>query len=169
MDGLDKYTTDDRFELLSAYVDDEVSIAERKLVESWIDTDPQIRHQYRALASLTRSFQALPTETSSVSVDDTLDAVLKRVEHRPQRLKLAGIGAALAALVGGIGALFVGNLSPQMAFKGSEVKPQSEISATPNQPTQESQGTNDDPVETDSLMLALEAPPVDIPVVSSEF
>ena len=172
MDGLKQYTPTERFELLSAYMDDEVSLEERKLVESWIDTDPGIQRQYRLLLSLGRSFQSLPLNTSSQSVEDTLDAVLKRVDRRPSLRKVAGVSAAIAGAAGALGALLLGDLTPQIAIQdGGNTPSGSEVSLQPNLPfTAPASNSEILPVETESLMLALEAPPVEIlPLEDADF
>ena len=167
MDGLDKLTTDDRFELLSAYVDNELSLAERKQVEQWLESDPEMQRQYRALSALSRSFQSMPAPATSTDTDELLDAVFTKVERKPRLLKKAGIGTAVIAAIGALGALFSGStFSPQMASG-----PEAEVGSTPETSINSVLSTDIVPgdiesVDTDSLMLVLEAPPVDIPVVA---
>lgn len=167
MDGLDKLTTDDRFELLSAYVDNELSVTERKKVEQWLESDPEMQRQYRALSALSRSFQSMPAPATVTDTDELLDAVFTQVERKPRLLKKAGIGAAVIGTLGALGALFSGNtFSPQFANSNSGV------ANNPETPTSSLLSTDIVPgdiesIDTDSLMLVLEAPPVDIPVVDT--
>ena len=166
MDGLDKLTKDDRFELLSAYIDNELSVHERKQVEAWLESDPEMRRQYQSLSALSRSFQAMPVTQSSTSADDLLDAVFTKVDRKPRLLKMAGIGAILVTAIGALGALFGGPiLSPQIANNDTldrapkSTTPVSTVLSTDILPA------DIDAIDTDSLMLVLEASPVDIPVV----
>lgn len=175
MDGLDKLTTDARFELLSAYIDGELSAGERKQVEAWLESDPEMQRQYQTLSSLSRSFQALPTPQSSASADEMLDAVFSKVERQPRALKIAGIGAAVVAVIGALSALFSSTiLSPQMA---SRKAPATSQVASQKTSERSSKSINTmlstdivpadiEAMDTDSLMLVLEAPPVEIPVVA---
>ncbi|MEM9769414.1 MAG: zf-HC2 domain-containing protein, partial [Cyanobacteria bacterium P01_D01_bin.71] len=52
-------TKRDRFELLSAYLDGEVSPDERRLVATWLDKDPEAQCLYRRLLQLRQGFQGL--------------------------------------------------------------------------------------------------------------
>ncbi len=199
MDGLETYTKDERFELLSAYMDNEVSPEERKLVEFWLDTDPEFQRQYQIFMSIGWSLQSFPLNAaSSKSVEDTLDAVFQRVDRRSHRWKVAGIGIAITAGLGALGTVLVGDFSPQIAtrntghqstsdisllkesslkesslkessLKESSLKKSSLKEAFLKEPLQNSQVANSEiqPIETESLMLALEAPPIDIPDVDS--
>ena len=165
MDGLDKLTTDDRFELLSAYVDNELSTEQRKQVEQWLESDPEMQRQYRSLSALSRSFQSMPAPTAATKTDELLDAVFAEVEHKPRILKKVGIGTAVVAALGALGALFSGNtFSPQLA---STSTPESANNSEPTISTVLSADGDIESIDTDSLMLVLDAPPVDIPVVDN--
>lgn len=48
-----------KFELLSAYIDNEVSEEERQEVEGWLNSDPQMRQQYKAQLKLSRAMKSL--------------------------------------------------------------------------------------------------------------
>ena len=167
MDGLDKLQTDGRFELLSAYVDNELSVSERKQVEEWLESDPELRQQYHSMTMLSRAFQTMPAPQSSKSADDLLDAVFTKVERKPRMLKRAGIGTAIVAAIGALGALFSNTaLSPRIAQNASEDRP--EISSINTVMSTDIIPGDIKALDTDSLMLVLEAPPVDIPVVAEK-
>jgi len=51
-------TVDDAFELLSAYLDNEVTVAERCLVEHWLACDPVIRSDYQKQLRLRQAFKS---------------------------------------------------------------------------------------------------------------
>lgn len=54
-------TSAEKFEILSAYLDDEASDEERHLVEQWIEQDPQFRQQYQAQIKLKAAIRRLPS------------------------------------------------------------------------------------------------------------
>lgn len=101
----------DRFELLSAYIDGEVTAPERKQVEEWLATDPAIQRLHTRLLRLRQGFQAVPVPASQQSVQQTVDQVFARVERRPKRALIWG-GAIAALAVGAVGSLFLGEQSP---------------------------------------------------------
>ncbi len=128
----------DRFELLSAYLDGEVTAAERRQVQEWLDTDPQVQQLYNRLLKLRSAFKTV-SAPQQVPVEQTIDAVFDRLDRRPNRMFRWG-GVAIAALfVGALATVFPGrdSFSPQLAS-----------SPTPN---------------SEPLMVALNEPLVNIP------
>ncbi len=90
----------DRFELLSAYIDHEVSADERRQVEAWIAEDPAFAKMHRRMTQLQLGFQQLPAVAPAEHVDVTIAQVLKKVDRsRPNWQVLTGIGGAIAAAV----------------------------------------------------------------------
>jgi anti-sigma factor RsiW len=90
----------DRFELLSAYIDHEVTADERRQVESWIAEDSNFAAMHRRMVKLQRGFQALPTPVATEHVDVTIAQVLKQVDRpRPTWKVFTGVGAIAAAAV----------------------------------------------------------------------
>ena len=57
-------TKRDRFELISAYLDGEVTPAERLLVTNWLAHDPEVQNLYRRLLLLRQAFRTLPSSTA---------------------------------------------------------------------------------------------------------
>lgn len=91
-------TKRDRFELLSAYLDGEVTAAERQQVLQWLETDQTMQCLYARLLKLRRGIQAMPVPPSEVSVEETLASVQARLyQRRPRRSKAVWGGAAIAA------------------------------------------------------------------------
>lgn len=141
MDTLDILKRD-RFELLSCYLDGEVTAAERKQVEHWLATDPETQHLHARLLNLRHGLQSLPV-SSEQPAEQLTERVFAQVNRRPRlRLVLGAAGAVAAVFVGTLTGLLPSNQSftPQVA----------------EQP----------PVESNSpeaLMLALDQPPVEIP------
>jgi anti-sigma factor RsiW len=102
----------DRFELLSAYLDGEVTAVERKQVEEWLAHDPTVQQLHSRLLKLRQAFQTMPVPQSERSVEETVDGVFSRVERRP-KLTLIWGGAAIAALfMAALGTAFLGEHTP---------------------------------------------------------
>jgi Putative zinc-finger len=132
----------DRFELLSAYLDGEVTATERRQVEAWLDTDVNTQRLYTRLLMLRQGLQMLPIAKSEQSVDQLVDRVTARIERQPRRLVWGGL--AIAAMF--VGALF-GSL-PREVYAPS-------IADSTSAPSEE--------VPSDGLMIAINHPPIEIP------
>lgn len=137
--GLDTQKRD-RFELLSAYLDGEVSATERQQVQEWLATDPKIQCLYQRLLKLRQGLRTLPVPSSEQPVEQTVDRVFARLKRRRQRVMTWG-GAIAAVFVAAVSGVLPGDLSfsPQLARS-----PQPEVGSEP-------------------LMIALNKPLVDIP------
>ncbi|QYO64369.1 anti-sigma factor family protein [Leptolyngbya sp. 7M] len=131
----------DRFELLSAYLDGEVSANERRQVEQWLATDAKTQQLYTRLLTLRQRLHTLPIAQSEQSVDQLVDRVTARIECQPKRLIWGGLAAAAVL----IGALF--SALPQNSYAPSIAD-----SLTPNED-----------VPSDGLMIAINHPPIEIP------
>lgn len=108
---------DDRFELLSAYLDGEANAEERQQVEAWLATDTEAQKLYDRMSNLHRDFQALPIPTPTTSVQAIADGVFDRLDQQRQRRNLrwgGAIAAALIAVVSGT-TLNTRSYTPQMA------------------------------------------------------
>jgi hypothetical protein len=146
----------DRFELLSAYLDGEVTAAERKQVEEWLATDPVVKRLYTRLLELRQGLQSMPVPAASQSVEQTVDAVFKRVNRRPKQILLWG-GAAVAALfVGAVSGFLPGSdgFKPQFAQSPIEGSGATQNTQLPSSASS---------VNSDALMIALDQPVVQIP------
>jgi anti-sigma factor RsiW len=136
----------DRFELLSAYLDGEVSPTERKQIENWLATDPHIQCLYKRLLNLRQGLRSVPVPAATQPVDVTVDQVFSRLEKRRRKPMLIWGGTAIAAaLVAAVSGIFAHQnaWSPQVA--NYPVKPESEV-----------------------LTIALSEPVIQIPQVSRE-
>lgn len=104
----------DRFELLSAYLDGEVTAIERRQVEDWLATDPTAQRLYDRLLKLRQGFRNLSVPQSEKSAEQTVEEVFARIDRRPKLTVLwGGAGAAAAALlVGVMTGVFSGVQSP---------------------------------------------------------
>ncbi|WP_009634194.1 anti-sigma factor family protein [Synechocystis sp. PCC 7509] len=130
----------DRFELLSAYLDGEVTSTEKRQVEEWLENDAEIQKLYARLLALRQNFQVLPVPSNTQSVEQTIQQVFGKIEKRRQYRSLKWGGAAIAALV--IAAL-------SSVVPGRQVLQMATVSDRPN--TQE------------KLLVALNTPLVELP------
>jgi anti-sigma factor RsiW len=139
----------DRFELLSAYLDGEVTASESRQVEEWLKNDASIQCLYNRLLNLRRGLRTFPVPAAQQPPEVTAVQVLQRVRRRSRPIWALG-GAAIAACV--IGA--VSGLLPGGEFKTLQLAQQ------PVEPTQ----SKTKPVgSTSPLMVALNNPVIEIP------
>lgn len=106
----------DRFELLSAYLDGEVTVNERRQVEQWLETDQHIRCLYSRLLKLRQGMRTMAVPVSERSVEQTIESVYKKVDRSP-KVAVAWVGAALALLAI---PLFSSGLNPRLQFNKVE-------------------------------------------------
>ena len=88
-----------RFELISAYIDDELSASERKQVQSWIDREPQMKTLYTRLLALQSQIQSLEAPTSNRSADEIAERVFHSLDRRRRQRRLLLGGSAIAASI----------------------------------------------------------------------
>ena len=102
----------DYFELLSAYIDGELTPTERDRVQYWLDNDPKIKTTYIKLLKLQTQMQGIPTPPT-VSVEDLSAEVFQKIDRR--RLKRSccvwGAGAIAAAFLATISGMLPGTNS----------------------------------------------------------
>jgi anti-sigma factor RsiW len=65
----------DRFELLSAYIDGEVTAAERKQIEQWLTTDPEVQCLYARVLELRPLWSTMPAPTAQLPMKRTIEQV----------------------------------------------------------------------------------------------
>jgi anti-sigma factor RsiW len=109
----------ERFELLSAYMDDEVTDGERQQVEQWLAEDSVFAAKYEQLKSLNQSWQNIPVPTNNVSHQELANRVFKTIDQRRQKRFKVIIGGAivagLTAIISGVSGLWGNNFTPQVA------------------------------------------------------
>ncbi|WP_448524818.1 anti-sigma factor family protein [Parathermosynechococcus lividus] len=153
MDELD-HCKRDHFELLSAYLDGEVTAGERQQVEAWLASDPKAQRLYQRLLTLKAQMQQLPVPVSPCPTDYLAARVIAKAQRRPRAVWVwGGVGATLAASVVGV----LNGLLPN-PLPGSQIAVTSPASIAPE--------VSPVPVEPTAvgLMLSLDRPPVAIPV-----
>lgn len=127
----------DRFELLSAYLDGEVTAAERREVDEWLANDPEIQRLYARLLNLRQGLQTMPVPATHPPVEQTIEQVYQRIHQRPRRRAVVWGGTAIAAM-------FVGAISGVLPLQ---------LAKSPNTPIE-------------PLRVALNAPVVEIPTAT---
>lgn len=137
-------TKRDRFELLSAYLDGEVSPDERRLVMTWLSSDPNVQCLYRRLLQLRQGCQDLrQTPITDSQAECTATAVVRRLNYRFRITCMAGLTAATIA--------FIGTVSG--ALKG----PSENLAVVEQPDVSSAEAANE------NLELALDQPPIQIP------
>jgi anti-sigma factor RsiW len=109
---------DERFELLSAYLDGEVTASERRQVEAWLATDRAFQQQYRQMQNIQIAFPriAVPsTQSAQALAEGVFGQIDRRRNHRLSWIGGGAIAATLLAAVTGLSGLF-GDRSPQLQF-----------------------------------------------------
>jgi hypothetical protein len=150
MEKLDfiKHNEADRFELLSAYLDGELTAAERKQVEQWLLTDESVKSLYARLLKLRQGVKTMPIPASEHLPEATFQAVWKRVSYRYQLGWMFGGAAVAACMIGSISGLIPGN-----AFKFQLAQQKIQPITTKTQPA----------FPSSPLMVALNNPVIEIP------
>ena len=128
----------DRFELLSAYLDGEVSPEERRLVISWLAEDPETQCLYQRLLQLRHGFRGLCREQwQSETSQYTAAAVIGKLNQRFRLTCMAGMTAVAVAVIG--------------VFSGTLTYPMGRLGMVQSSTTRE------------NLEIALDQPPITIP------
>lgn len=163
---LDAAGVDERFELVSAYLDGEVSGTQRQQVQQWLDHDPDVQQLHQNLLRLRQSLQTLPTPEPSYNTEDLIAGVFAAEEERQHRRWWLWGGSAIAAALVGAGSLFLGSgsLSPRLAEQPVE-SDRDRLMIAVNQPVVEIPAVaNANPEAT--LVIPIDRPVVDIPVIN---
>ncbi|MEH1816141.1 MAG: zf-HC2 domain-containing protein [Nostoc sp.] len=158
-DGMAKHTNEstglmdmvkrDRFELLSAYLDGEVTATERRQVEEWLANDASVQCLYARLLKLRQGLRTLPVPAAQQSPEETVQQVLSRLRRRSRLNWMVGSAAVAACAIGAISGLVGGgSMVPQLAQR-----PQRE-------PIQTSSASI---VPPSPLMVGLNNPVIEIP------
>lgn len=133
-----------QFELISSYLDGEVTAAERRQVQQWLESDPKAQKLYARLIKLRQTMRSLPVPPALTPIEETIEQVFLRLNRsRWRKLSLAGGAAIAATILAGL-SVFSPNRSyiPELAT---------------NSPTQSTEAA------PEALMVALNKPPIEIP------
>jgi anti-sigma factor RsiW len=109
----------DRFELLSSYLDGEVTAAERRLVEKWLSDDPTVQSLHKRLLKLRQGLRKMPVSEPKQPIEETVKQVLARLHRRSRLTMLYTSGTIAACVIGAVSGLLLNNESkvPQIADK----------------------------------------------------
>ncbi|NEO12955.1 MULTISPECIES: anti-sigma factor [Moorena] len=133
----------DRFQLISAYVDGEVTSAERSDVQQLLATDPDAKRLYNRLLMLRQAFRTMPVPQTEQPAQELAQQVFSKIDRRRNRRKFVWGGAALAAM-------FVGAVS-MIVPNGPSPVPQIANNVTPSP-------------KAEPLRIALNRPLLEIPL-----
>ncbi|WP_298921269.1 anti-sigma factor [uncultured Nostoc sp.] len=158
-DGMAKHTNEstglmdmvkrDRFELLSAYLDGEVTAPERRQVEEWLANDASVQCLYARLLKLRQGLRTLPVPTAQQSPEVTVQQVLTRLRRRSRLNWMVGGAAIAACVIGAVSGLVSGGSSPPQLAQRPEIEPIQTSSASM--------------VPLSPLMVGLNNPVIEIP------
>jgi len=136
------------FELLSAYLDGEVTAEQRKEVQELLSNSEEIQGLYTRLLYLRQEINSLPTPQPEYSAKQLSDAVFAKVDQQNKQRKiwLWGGGAMAAVLLTAVGSLMNENRTPLLQMA-------QENSSTSNK---------------ESLVIALNEPIIEMPVENNQ-
>lgn len=88
----------EKYELLSAYLDGEVTGEERRQVEQWIANDPQFKALYFQWLQLRSQWRSMPIPPSTIAPQQLAEQVVQQVDRRTRKT-LVWSGAAITAVL----------------------------------------------------------------------
>jgi anti-sigma factor RsiW len=137
----------DRFELLSAYLDGEVTAAERKQVEEWLANDVAVQRLYSRLLKLRQGIRTMPIPTTTQQAPEVTAGQVIATVNRRSRLKWVFGGAVAACVIGAVSSLLPTReaMTPQLAQN------------------QQEQSTQNLAQSSSQLKVALNEPVIEIP------
>ncbi|MEM1425082.1 MAG: hypothetical protein AAGF75_00810 [Cyanobacteria bacterium P01_H01_bin.130] len=145
----------ERFELVSAYLDDEVTDGERQTVEKWLAEDPKVHALYVELGGLSQSLTDAPVPLSS-SPEEIFAGVMAEVKQQQTKRRWVFGGAAMAAGIAAIvGSVAMGVRSPSFQLAQHGPSPlETEVQGTLAQsPSPAASAVEDEPILERALIL----------------
>lgn len=147
----------DRFELLNAYLDSEVTADERRQVEDWLANDPIAQKLYFRLLKLRQGMKTMPVpQPIPQSVNRQVESIINRSDRRLQVMIAWGSTAVAALFIGLLSSVVPGDrgFMPQIV--------ESPVEQLDNTTTSKAVSPPAFPRE-DVLVIALDKPVVTIP------
>jgi len=112
----------DRFELLSAYLDGEVTAAERRQVEEWLANEPSVQSLHKRLLSLRQGLRNLSVPQSQTSIEETVDSVMTRLRRRTRKVWMFGGATVAACVIGSLASLIPSNEPGMLRFANKSLE-----------------------------------------------
>ncbi|MEH2089375.1 anti-sigma factor family protein [Nostoc sp.] len=163
-DGMAKHTNEstglmdmvkrDRFELLSAYLDGEVTATERRQVEEWLANDASVQCLYARLLKLRQGLRTLPVPATQQSPEETVGQVLSRLRRRSRLNWMVGSAAVAACAIGAISGLVGGGSMVQQLAQRPQREPIQTSSASIVPPSPLMVGLNNPVIEIPKAAVA---------------
>jgi anti-sigma factor RsiW len=153
----------EKFELLSAYLDGEVSATERKQVEEWLASDAEFQQTYQQMLTLQGGLRSMPAE-QSIPTEQLVTQVMNRLDRQPKLWAWGSLGAAAALVIGALSGVLTGNQGGMMQM-AQQPNTQSQSIEVPQPSIPEVAMQTGESINPKALMIVLERPPVEIPVV----
>jgi predicted anti-sigma-YlaC factor YlaD len=100
----------EKFELLSAYLDGEVTTAERKQVDLWLQEDASFKAMYNKMRGMHTAIEHIPLPPVTEPINKFADQVFAKIDQRRQFKFLKVVGGACVAGVVAAGAVFTATL-----------------------------------------------------------
>jgi len=123
----------DRFELLSAYLDGEVSPDERHLVNTWLSSDPSAKCLYQRLLHLRQGFQTSMPPTAR-DCEATIQGVFHCLNRRLRLTCMASVGVVVLGILGGLSDAWAPRLGGVAAMVGLPGASSGDLQITLDQP-----------------------------------
>jgi hypothetical protein len=92
----------EKFELLSAYLDGEVTAAERKQVEQWLQEDAAFKAMHQSMRRMHGAIEQIPTP-AAMPVNELAEGVFAKIDRRRRNTWLKAIGGTCAAALVAVG------------------------------------------------------------------
>ncbi|MDX2255782.1 MAG: hypothetical protein NW214_09720 [Pseudanabaenaceae cyanobacterium bins.39] len=129
---------EERFELLSAYIDGEVNNLEEQLVEQWLSEDIEFRRLYQHQLKLRQLLIDMPVpvaanSSAKLETEKMVNRVMQEIDRRSLRRKwkFIGLGISVAAVVGVFGSLFTINPNSQLSPVANSFKAPATVKEEP--------------------------------------
>ncbi|MDZ7956873.1 MAG: zf-HC2 domain-containing protein [Aulosira sp. DedQUE10] len=149
--AMDDMVKRDRFELLSAYLDGEVTAAERRQVEEWLANDTAVKCLYSRLLNLRQGLRTMPVPAAEQQIEKTVQQVMARLRRRSQLAWAFGGAAVAACVIGSLVGIIPGGDSKTLQLAQQRIEPRHQ---TIPEPAAES---------ASPLMVAINNPVIEIP------
>jgi anti-sigma factor RsiW len=126
---------EERFELLSAYLDGEVTASERQQVEALLASDSTFQQQYRQMQQLHLAMPSISVPSSQSASSLANDVFAKIDRRRNRRMAWFGGGALVATLTAAIaGTLGLSGNNSQFQFAATNVEKPAPLMVALNDP-----------------------------------